>query len=852
MTTKFWAFLTSHKKVTIPLILFLLLLAFLPMAVKYAAINWLKDKGASQVSIKDIDLNLFAGTLGIKGFSIQENEKQKVSLSELKLNCSMLSLLRKRVLVEALTIDGLDLAIEKDQETLRLGMSIPLASGGNSETDDIEPQESKNALSFGVKRLKIINSKVVYLQTDLSCQTTIKKIGLQDLYSWVTDAPARIDMDMQINGSPLTVDIQLNAFSKAKTVLVSTRLDHLSLAPFSTLAASAVDGLQGYIDLDNELSISMVEDGQIHIEQSGSIAIMDVVGRLKPTEEKTLNIGDLDIGWKGTTGISLSPDLQPVGINVEGTLSNDHLLASLSLPEASIQHQGIHLPISVSSDNLDDLNTLEANASFQLKNLSFSSQALGIEVLSLGELLVESIHMQGLDCINVARMATQNLAVGKPDSTQHPSIVENLLNNQTIEITDIQLLEQSNLLVGTMDIHEFSASVFRNKDAELPLINLLKQVYGIQNQNSDASEQTAASDNKDPAPDTKSTAENAQDKAFVIKLGTLFFSGKNQLHIVDEGLDPRFDRTITIDELSVKNLDNSDINNPADLLLALHVDKHSSMETKGTVRPFSPKVHLDLAGNIKNVHLPIISPYLSKYLGYIIQTGVLSLDYTFKSDAGILDVDNDITIKNIKLMPDNQERIDQISKQLTMPLDSALSILRDKNNDVKLSIPVTGDIENPDFNLNDIMALAVQKALKMASVSVLKQLLQPYGLLITIADLAKKGGEYLAEIKLDPIDFEMGSAEFSPQAMDYLKTVNNLLSKKKDLRLTICGMSIPGDLPDLTVDGNKDAFMALADQRALGIQDYFVTQGISVERLFVCNPSISIEEEAKSIATLSL
>jgi hypothetical protein len=64
---------------------------------------------------------------------------------------------------------------------------------------------------------------------------------------------------------------------------------------------------------------------------------------------------------------------------VEGTLSNDHLLASLSMPEASVQHQGIHLPISVSSDNLDDLNTLEASASFQLKNLSFSNQALGIQ-----------------------------------------------------------------------------------------------------------------------------------------------------------------------------------------------------------------------------------------------------------------------------------------------------------------------------------------------------------------------------------------------------------------------------------------------------------------------------------------
>jgi len=852
MTSTFWAFLTSHKKVTIPLILFLLLLGFLPIAVKYAAINWLEDKGASHVAIKDIDLKLFAGTPGMKGFSIQENEKQKVRFSQLKLNCSMLSLFRKRVLVEALTLDGLDLAMEKDSETLLLGMSIPLTSGDNSKTDEMEPQEPKKALPFGVKSFKIINSKVAYLQTDLSCQTTIKQIGLQDLYSWVTDVPARIDLDAQINGSPLTVDVQLNAFSKEKRALVNTRLDHLSLAPFSTLAASAVDGLQGYIDLDNELSIRMAEDGQIHMEQSGSIDIMDVAGRLKPTEEKTLDIEDLDVGWKGTMGINLSPELQPLSINVEGTLFNDHLLASLSMPEASVQHEGIHIPISVSCDNPDELNTLEANATFQLKNLRFRNQALGIEVLSLGELLVESIHIQGLNRINVARLATQDLTLGRADSTQHPSIAESLMNNQAIEIKNIQVLEQSNLQVDTMDIHAFSASVLRNKDADLPLIDLLKQSLGIQNETSEEPEQAAPVQDAVSAPDTETTAENAQDKAFGIKVGELLFSGKNQIHIVDESLDPKFDRTVTIDELSVKNIDNSDINNPTGLFLALHVDKHAVIETKGTVRPFSPKVHLDLAGFVKNLHLPMISPYLSKSSGYIVQTGILSVDYTLKSEAGILDVKNDIHIKNIKLMPDDQEKIDQISKQLTMPLDTALSILRDKNNDVVLSIPINGDIENPDFNLNDVMAIALKKALKMGSVSVIKHLLQPYGALVTIANLAKKGSEYLTEIKLDPIDFEIGSAEFSPQAMDYLKTVKNLLSEKKELRLTICGTSIPGDLPDLTVEDNKDAFMALADQRALGIQDYFVAQGISVERLFVCNPSISIEEEATSIATLSL
>jgi len=78
---------------------------------------------------------------------------------------------------------------------------------------------------------------------------------------------------------------------------------------------------------------------------------------------------------------------------------------------------------------------------------------------------------------------------------------------------------------------------------------------------------------------------------------------------------------------------------------------------------------------------------------FFLLLGFLSVDYTFKSDAGILDVNNDINLKNIKLMPDDQDKIDQLSKQLTMPLDTALSILRDKNNDINLSIPVQGDTE---------------------------------------------------------------------------------------------------------------------------------------------------------------
>jgi len=301
MTSNIWVFLTSHKKVTVPFILLMILLVCLPLALKFTAINWLEKNGAGQVSLKDIDLNLFTGTLAIKGFSIQENENQKIALSELKLNCSMLSLLKKRILVESLTIDGLDLSVEKDRQQLYLGMTIPLATTDNNKTDKDAAREPKTIPAFGIKAFYINNSKISYHQTDLSGHMAINKIVLQNLYSWIADTPATIDIDTHLNESPLSADIQLNAFSKNRNVLADIKLDHLSLTPFSALAASAIDGLHGYLDLEIELSINMAEDGQIKVQQSGNISIVDVAGKIKPNNEKNLTLEDVDAGWKGPT-----------------------------------------------------------------------------------------------------------------------------------------------------------------------------------------------------------------------------------------------------------------------------------------------------------------------------------------------------------------------------------------------------------------------------------------------------------------------------------------------------------------------------------------------------------------------
>lgn len=862
MKSNIWSFMKSHKKITILLIIFLLLLILLPVALKYAAIDWLEDNGAKNVTLKDVDLNLFTGTLGIEEFSIHENDQRRLSISGLKLNLSVLSLFRKRILVESFVIDGLDMAVEQTKEQLLLGMPIPLDQKTGNEPEPTEKTQEKALPAFGVKALKILNSKLSYNRVDLSGKAAINAFELKNLISWKPATTARLLADLSINDSPFQADVQMNVFSPEKRVNAQIRLKKLSFEPFGNLAAFLMEDLHGYLDIDNQLLLSVYEDGNIRIEQSGNLAVMNFGGMLKTAEGRQMLLQDMDMGWKGSSIINLSSDLHPAGINLSGEFLNGHLMAKLTEPEATVQHEGIHIPLSVSSDNLDDLNTLKATANITLNKLLLKSDALGIDIFSLEGLDVQSIDMKGLNKIGVSAIIAEYLAIAAPHKSNHPSIPASLISNQKIEIAGIQMNEQSHIMLDTVEIHEFAASIYRNQKEEFPLVKLLTRFATPQADTSDdeskqvdqTNDDTQAKDNKTAATESDPVEPEKSEKSqpIGIKIGTVYFSGNNSIHFIDESLDPKLERLVNIDEISVKNIDNSDINNSADLILSMHVDKHGSIETKGKIRPFLPKVDLDLEGRIKNVNLPPISPYLSKYLGYNIKTGVLSLDYVFKVDAGIIDAGNEVVLKNIKLVPDDQNKIDQLSKQLTMPLDKALSILRDKNDDVNLSIPIKGDIENPDFNLNDIIGKALGKALKMASVSVIKYLLQPYGALITIASLAKKGGEYLAEIKIDPINFDLGSAELTVEATDYLKTVKKLMSEKKEMRLTICGVAVPGDLPNLTVEGNEENFLSLANQRAQVIQDYFVSQGISVERLFVCNPEVDIEKEAQPRATMSL
>ena len=107
----------TTKKKTIGITAFVLFLILLPIGVKYAAVYYLTKAGAENVTIEDIDLNLFSGTLKIEQFSIKSKKHEPLTLSSALFNISMLRLFIGKVLVERAVIDGLEVAVENNSDT---------------------------------------------------------------------------------------------------------------------------------------------------------------------------------------------------------------------------------------------------------------------------------------------------------------------------------------------------------------------------------------------------------------------------------------------------------------------------------------------------------------------------------------------------------------------------------------------------------------------------------------------------------------------------------------------------------------------------------------------------------------
>ncbi|WP_448109341.1 DUF748 domain-containing protein [Pseudomonas azerbaijanoccidentalis] len=258
----------------------------------------------------------------------------------------------------------------------------------------------------------------------------------------------------------------------------------------------------------------------------------------------------------------------------------------------------------------------------------------------------------------------------------------------------------------------------------------------------------------------------SKDKPLGIHIGGIAIND-GSANFADFSLTPNFATAVQQLNGQIGTIDSRQAK-PASVDVKGKVDRYAPVTIKGAVNPFDPMASLDIATSFKRVELTTLTPYSGKFAGYRIRKGRLNLDLHYQITKGQLKAENKVVVEQLQL----GEKVDS-PDAVSLPLKLAIALLKDVDGKISIELPVTGDLNNPQFSVMPIVWQTLRNLIVKAAAA-------PFKL---IGGLVSGGGSE----DLGSVSFAPGSSDLSKDAEGALDKLSKALKERPALRLEIEG-----------------------------------------------------------------
>ncbi len=246
----------------------------------------------------------------------------------------------------------------------------------------------------------------------------------------------------------------------------------------------------------------------------------------------------------------------------------------------------------------------------------------------------------------------------------------------------------------------------------------------------------------------------------------------------------------------------SDPASRSDLELDGQVDRYAPVRIAGQLNLLSPATYIDIEGDFSNIDLTSFNPYSTKFIGYQIAKGKLSIDTSYKVEDNQLAALHAVKVDQLEF----GEKIDS-PDAIGLPVKLAVALLKDSQGVIQLELPVEGTVDDPQFKLGPIIWKVFVGLLT-------KIVTAPFALLGNLFG----GGEDLSYI-----DFMPGSADLSSEATEKVTTLRKALTERPALRLDIPWTAVPSIDRPVLEEAAWEAALSAASDPAQGNPDAWKT-----------------------------
>ena len=834
-----------------------LFLLVLPELIRFGAQYALEELNAETAVIEDVDLNLFNGRAAIEGLQVTYDGKETFGLGYLLVDLDMSALWDKKILIEEAIVSNLQLQAYEEAGNWVVAIPLPTSETGeeSAQLEQEQPTEPSE-WSFGVASAMLDQIRLQGQYQNNTHELKLDELFAGNLYMWAPDDQADLKFKGSINQAPIAFNSELKPFAQSRTFSMQFNLTTLDLKPINQFLPADIQKLQARLSLDTDVDLTLSTEGNISVKQRGTIALA-----LDDFAIPDLNARLDDVRWQGDIDVAITKDVQPI-IKAKGEVALAGLKAAYAplavrTQLATLKWQGT---TGVDLAKLDE--SLKSTGNVTLSDWQLHDEQENGQLASFNRLAITEVAVDGLPNISLQQLSLENLQALVSNTNAGDAAPKALASMGNFKLDNLQLKQQNDLSIAAVTIDSITADLVRSSEGKIEVLDtwlasLLARLDAMGKGKEPApgsdpiAEAATVADNEetaDPQSGTGPIAESAAAPAFSYRVDKINFSGTNKITFTDNGVKPAIEHPVLIEKIDIGTIDSREVANLTPLDVSLKLYEHGSLKVAGNAAPLQDisQMNADITASIKGIELPELSPYLENTVGYHASSGQLNVDAKAAIKTGKLDSETKVKVLRIDLDATDEELIAKMSKEIAMPVETALNVITDSDDNLKIKIPVQGDLSNPDIDIGTIVSGAVVQAVKNSAMTYFKYAVQPFGAILLVSETI---GDMTLQARFKDVEFVPGKAEIVAEQQGYMEKVAGMILEKKDFSILVCVMVTDQDFqarekPVVLEKDQKyqwdDISKQLAKSRLNLIKSQLIdTYGLPADRVQSCKPKLN-------------
>ncbi|MCG8613447.1 MAG: DUF748 domain-containing protein, partial [Pseudomonadales bacterium] len=693
-----------------------------------------------------------------------------------------------------------------------------------------------------------------------------------------------------VNGAPVQLSLEVsgkNTLSPDTGIIEATGYYELADINFKQYAAwmpETIKRLTGKLGLSGDFQFSMTPDGMNIKQQEGAVTLGDFRINLEGTNAEafatTLETKDVQINLKDNIAASLSsrlttkglllnldnadPDISPTSVKLQSLTTE---INQFSLDQSQTENPGDTYLVSADSSQIAFTGARVAanpvlleNSEYTLRLNNLQSQIIAdmpprftvSPEISSGATQIYLYHDQNLAASwSALQIPTFEVTDGAPATAMVPSVsFQNLIVSKPLRedgapplatVSNLSLQQinfaDNRLTIDTIAFDTLIADIILTAQRELH--NLLATAPPPTSSESeitdDGAETTEATEPESPPTD----AGSSDATPFTFAINQVQFSKDTRIKFTDQLKSPPYVNQLVFDEYRVGPIDTANPALETQVLLKAHNGEYTRYDVSGFTKPFSELVNLHLKGNITELALRPTSFYIQDALGYEIESGALNTKFDMAITDNKMNGKADIKLQALELIPaDSTETTNLSGGAITLNL--ALDSLKDSDGNVDISIPIKGDLSDPEFGVVGFISVVMKKAIMKAAQTYLVQALVPYANIVSVAMIA---GNQALKLRFEDLPYPAGLASPGPEQANFVAQLPEIMNQNKNVSIRLCPVTVPADLQlveiaDKPTPEQKNTLLELGQERGRLLKAELVNLGVSSGQLLDCKPKI--------------